>query len=51
MTLALVFSEIAAAGVLIAGKVASRLPEKTLRMAFAGLVLVTAAVVFWRSWA
>lgn len=49
--LAAVFSLIAAAGVLAGGKVASRLPEKTLRMAFAVLVLLTAAIVFWRSWA
>ena len=36
--LAAVFSLIAAAGVLVGGKVASKLPEKTLRTAFAVLV-------------
>jgi uncharacterized membrane protein YfcA len=48
-TLAVVFSSIAGAGVLTGGKIASRLPEKSLRTAFALLVLATAAVVFWRS--
>jgi uncharacterized membrane protein YfcA len=46
--LAAVFALIAAAGVLLGGKVASNLPEKTLRRAFAALVLLTAAVVFWQ---
>jgi len=43
------FSGIAAAGVLLGGKVAARVPEKTLRRAFAGLVLFTAAFVIWHS--
>ena len=47
--LAAVFSIIAAAGVLAGGIVASRLPEKTLRRAFAVLVLATAAYVLWRA--
>ena len=47
--LAAVFSIIAAAGVLAGGLVASRLPEKTLRRAFAVLVLATAAYVLWRA--
>jgi uncharacterized membrane protein YfcA len=46
--LAAVFSLIAAAGVLAGGKVASKLPENTLRKAFAVLVLLTAAIVFWQ---
>jgi len=46
--LAAVFSLIAAAGVLTGGKVASKLPEKTLRKAFATFVLLVAAVVFWQ---
>jgi uncharacterized membrane protein YfcA len=47
--LAAVFSLIAVTGVLAGGKMASRVPEKTLRQAFAGLVLLTAAFVIWRS--
>jgi uncharacterized membrane protein YfcA len=47
--LAAVFSAIAGAGVLVGGKVASRLPEKALRQIFALLVLVTAAFVLWRT--
>jgi hypothetical protein len=47
--LAVVFATIAAVGVLVGGKMASRLPEKALRQVFAGLVLVTAAYVLWRS--
>jgi uncharacterized membrane protein YfcA len=47
--LAAVFSAIAAAGVLVGGKIASRLPEKILRQSFAMLVLVTAAFVIWRA--
>jgi uncharacterized membrane protein YfcA len=47
--LALVFSGIAAAGVLAGGKMASRLPEKSLRQAFAVLVLITAGFVIWKS--
>lgn len=46
--LAAVFSLIAATGVLAGGKVASKLPENTLRKAFALLVLLTAAIVFWQ---
>jgi uncharacterized protein len=48
-TLAAIFAAIACAGVLAGGKVASRLPVKTLQQAFALLVLATAAVVFWRA--
>ena len=47
--LAAVFSAIAAAGVLVGGKIASRLPEKILRQSFAVLVLATAAFVIWRA--
>lgn len=47
--LAAVFSLIAAAGVLFGGKVASKLPEKTLRKAFAIFVLIVAAIVFWQT--
>ena len=47
--LAAVFAAIAGAGVLVGGKVASRLPEKTLRSAFAVLVLMTAAFVLWKA--
>ncbi|MDP3852041.1 MAG: sulfite exporter TauE/SafE family protein [Luteolibacter sp.] len=47
--LALVFSGIAAAGVLIGGTVASRLPEKAQRRTFAALVLLTAAFVLWKA--
>jgi uncharacterized membrane protein YfcA len=46
--LAAVFSIIAAAGVLVGGKVASKLPEQTLRRAFAFFVLMVAAIVFWQ---
>ncbi len=42
------FAGIAAAGVLLGGKMASAVPETTLRRAFAALVLVTAAFVLWR---
>lgn len=48
-TLAAVFAAIAGVSVIAGGKIASRLPEKTLRIAFATLVLLTAAVVLWRS--
>jgi uncharacterized membrane protein YfcA len=48
-SLAATFVVIAAAGVLVGGRVASRLPEKTLRRAFAALVLATAAIVLWRT--
>jgi len=47
--LAAVFSIIAATGVLAGGGIASRLPEKELRRAFAVLVLATAAVVLWKA--
>jgi uncharacterized membrane protein YfcA len=47
--LALVFSGIAAAGVLAGGAMAARLPEKSLRQAFAVLVLITAGFVLWKS--
>ncbi len=46
--LAAVFSVIAAAGVLIGGKLVSRLPESALRRSFALLVLTTAGFVLWR---
>jgi uncharacterized protein len=46
--LAAVFSLIAAAGVLVGGKVASKLPENILRKAFAIFVLIVAAIVFWQ---
>ena len=45
--LAAVFSVIAGAGVLVGGRVASRLPETALRRAFALLVLTTAGIVLW----
>ena len=48
-SLAAVFSALAAVGVLVGGKVASRLPEKTLQRAFAALVLATAAYVVWKA--
>lgn len=48
-SLAAVFSALAAVGVLVGGKVASRLPEKTLQRAFAALVLATAAYVAWKA--
>jgi hypothetical protein len=47
--LAAVFSLIAVAGVLAGGKISSRVPERTLRLAFAGLVLLTAAFVVWQT--
>ena len=46
--LAAVFSIIAAAGVLMGGRLVSRLPEVALRRAFALLVLATAGFVLWR---
>jgi hypothetical protein len=46
--MALIFSLIAGAGVFVGGKVASKLPERTLRKAFAILVLLVAAIVFWQ---
>ena len=46
--LAAVFSVIAAAGVLIGGKLVSRPPELALRRSFALLVLTTAGFVLWR---
>jgi uncharacterized membrane protein YfcA len=46
--LAAVFSVIAAAGVLVGGKLVSRLPELALRRSFALLVLATAGFVLWR---
>ncbi|MGL5018304.1 MAG: sulfite exporter TauE/SafE family protein [Luteolibacter sp.] len=46
--LAAVFATIAAAGVLVGGKIVSRLPEAALRRAFALLVLATATFVLWR---
>jgi uncharacterized membrane protein YfcA len=48
-SLAATFAAIAAAGVLVGGRVASRLPEQALRRAFAALVLITAAVVLWKA--
>ena len=47
--LAATFAAIAATGVLVGGRVASRLPEATLRRAFAALVLATAAIVLWKA--
>lgn len=47
--LALVFSLIAGVGVLVGGKVASKLPDEMLRKVFAVLVLVVASFVIWRS--
>lgn len=46
--LAATFALIAAAGVLAGGKIASKLPEKSLRKAFAVFVLIVAAIVFWQ---
>jgi hypothetical protein len=46
--LAAVFSVIAAAGVLVGGKLVFRLPELALRRSFALLVLATAGFVLWR---
>jgi uncharacterized membrane protein YfcA len=48
-SLAATFAVIAAAGVWAGGRIASRLPEKTLRRAFAALVLATAAIVLWKA--
>jgi uncharacterized membrane protein YfcA len=31
------------------GRIASKLPEKSLRRAFAALVLATAAIVLWKA--
>jgi uncharacterized membrane protein YfcA len=47
--LAVVFAAIAGVGVLVGGKVASRLPEIFLRRVFAALVLVTAGFVLWKA--
>jgi len=47
--LAVVFAAIAGVGVLVGGKVASRLPEIFLRRVFATLVLVTAGFVLWKA--
>ena len=47
--LAAVFAAIAGTGVLVGGKIASRLPEKVLRQTFAVLVLATAVFVFMKS--
>lgn len=47
--LAAVFSIIAAIGVWAGGKVASRLPERTLKRTFGSLVLLTAGFVLWKS--
>ncbi len=47
--LAGVFAIIAAAGVFAGGKIAARIPEKSLRRAFAILVLLTAGFVFWKT--
>jgi len=47
--LAAVFSLIAAAGVLLGGKFAGRVPERSLRRIFAVLVLLTAGFVVWQS--
>jgi uncharacterized membrane protein YfcA len=46
--LAVVFSLIASVGVLTGGKVAAKMPEKTLRKAFAIFVMIVAAIVFWQ---
>lgn len=43
------FSLIAASGVWAGGRMASRLPEKSLKRAFAVLVLLTAFFVIWKS--
>jgi len=48
-SLALWFSLIAAAGVLVGGKMASKLPEKQLKRAFGLLVLATAVFVLWKA--
>lgn len=47
--IAVVFSAIAAAGVLLGGRFSARLPERSLRRIFAVLVLITAAFVLWKS--
>ncbi len=47
--LAGVFASSAAIGVLVGGKLASRIPEKTLRYGFGVLVLLTAAFVIWKA--
>jgi uncharacterized membrane protein YfcA len=47
--LAVMFAGISVAGVLAGGLISARLPESTLRRAFALLVLATAAFVLWRS--
>lgn len=47
--MAAVFSLIAASGVWAGGRMASRLPEKSLKRAFAVLVLLTAGFVIWKS--
>lgn len=47
--LAGVFAAIAALGVLVGGMVASRLPETTLKRAFAVLVLLTAGFILWKN--
>jgi len=44
-----VFATSAAVGVLAGGKLASRIPEKTLRHGFGMLVLLTAAFVIWKA--
>lgn len=46
---AVVFSLIAACGVWAGGGFASRLPEKSLKRAFAALVLLTAGFVIWKT--
>lgn len=47
--LAGVFAVIAGTGVLVGGKIAARIPEKSLRRAFAILVLLTAGFVIWKT--
>jgi uncharacterized membrane protein YfcA len=46
--IAATFSLIAVGGVLAGGKLSAHLPEKTLRIAFALFVLLTAVFVLWR---
>lgn len=48
-TMAAVFSAIAVLGVWAGGGISSRLPEKSLKRAFAVLVLLTAGFVVWRT--
>ncbi|RYF55629.1 MAG: sulfite exporter TauE/SafE family protein, partial [Comamonadaceae bacterium] len=48
-TLALTFAGIAAAGVLVGGLFAARLPVARLRQAFAVTILLTGGFVVWRS--